>query len=42
MNAMNLTLGELAGWLAGARLIGDAGVRCDRVHTDTRTLLLVI
>ena len=38
MNAMNLTLGELAGWLAGARLIGDAGVRCDRVHTDTRTL----
>ena len=38
MSAMNLTLGELAGWLAGARLIGDAGVHCDRVHTDTRTL----
>ena len=38
MSAMNLTVGELAGWLAGARLIGDAGVHCDRVHTDTRTL----
>ena len=38
MSAMNLTVGELAGWLAGARLIGDAGAHCDRVHTDTRTL----
>lgn len=38
MSAMNLTVGEIAGWLAGARLIGDAGVHCDRVHTDTRTL----
>ncbi|MDO5691558.1 MAG: UDP-N-acetylmuramoyl-tripeptide--D-alanyl-D-alanine ligase [Pseudomonadota bacterium] len=38
MTAMNLSLREVAGWLSGARLVGDGATRCARVHTDTRTL----
>ncbi|QTD44879.1 UDP-N-acetylmuramoyl-tripeptide--D-alanyl-D-alanine ligase [Ottowia testudinis] len=38
MSGMNLLLGDIAPWLTGARLVGDAAVRCARVHTDTRTL----
>ncbi len=38
MSAMALSLQELAGWLTGARLVGDGAVRCARVHSDTRSL----
>ena len=31
MSAMALSLQELAGWLTGARLVGDGAVRCARV-----------
>lgn len=36
MNAM-FDLAQAAGW-TGGKLVGDAGVRVQRVHTDTRTL----
>ena len=38
MSDMNFSLGELAAWLPGPRLVGDGDVRCARVHTDSRTL----
>jgi UDP-N-acetylmuramoyl-tripeptide--D-alanyl-D-alanine ligase len=37
MSAM-MTLQQVAQWVAGAQLVGDAGVAVLRVHTDTRTL----
>ena len=33
-----MTLQQALQWLPGARLVGDASVRVQRVHTDTRTL----
>lgn len=33
-----MTLQQIAHWLPGAVLVGDAGVRVHRVHTDTRSL----
>ncbi|MDP9901694.1 UDP-N-acetylmuramoyl-tripeptide--D-alanyl-D-alanine ligase [Variovorax ginsengisoli] len=33
-----MTLGQAAGWVSGARLVGDAATPIARVHTDTRTL----
>jgi UDP-N-acetylmuramoyl-tripeptide--D-alanyl-D-alanine ligase len=33
-----MTLGQAQAWIAGSRLVGDAAVRVQRVHTDTRTL----
>ncbi|WP_102283797.1 bifunctional UDP-N-acetylmuramoyl-L-alanyl-D-glutamate--2,6-diaminopimelate ligase MurE/UDP-N-acetylmuramoyl-tripeptide--D-alanyl-D-alanine ligase MurF [Ottowia massiliensis] len=35
---MGLTLGEVAQWVEGAQLAGDAATPVARVHTDTRTL----
>lgn len=37
MSAM-MTLRQAQAWIAGARLIGEAGTAVRRVHTDTRTL----
>jgi MurE/MurF fusion protein len=33
-----LPLSQLAAWLDGARVVGEAGVECLRVHTDTRSI----
>ena len=33
-----MSLAQVVGWLVGAQLVGDASVRVNRVHTDTRTL----
>ena len=33
-----LPLSQLAAWLDGARVVGDASVECLRVHTDTRSI----
>ena len=33
-----MTLAQALQWLPGARLVGDANVAIERVHTDTRTL----
>jgi UDP-N-acetylmuramoyl-tripeptide--D-alanyl-D-alanine ligase len=38
MSGMTMTLGQALAWLPGARLVGDASVVVQRVHTDTRTL----
>ena len=37
-DAVMLSIGEAAGLLDGARLVGDAALAFDRVHSDTRTL----
>lgn len=37
MNSM-MSLAQVVGWLAGAQLAGEASVRVNRVHTDTRTI----
>ncbi|MEY4363637.1 MAG: UDP-N-acetylmuramoyl-tripeptide--D-alanyl-D-alanine ligase [Pseudomonadota bacterium] len=37
-NGMNLSLAQIAQWLPQARAVGDAQVRVQRVHTDTRSL----
>ncbi|HWH72920.1 MAG TPA: UDP-N-acetylmuramoyl-tripeptide--D-alanyl-D-alanine ligase [Methylibium sp.] len=33
-----MTLSQAAPWIVGARLVGDASVAVERVHSDTRTL----
>ena len=33
-----MSLAQVVGWLVGAQLVGDASVRVNRVHTDTRTI----
>lgn len=33
-----MTLGQVASWLPGCRLVGDPQVALHRVHTDTRTI----
>ena len=38
MSDMNLSLQRIASWLPGARVFGDAAVRIQRVHTDSRSL----
>ena len=38
MTAMNFSLQDAARKLTQARLVGDGGVRIERVHTDTRSL----
>ncbi|MDR1969030.1 MAG: UDP-N-acetylmuramoyl-tripeptide--D-alanyl-D-alanine ligase [Burkholderiaceae bacterium] len=38
MSGMNLSLRDAALALTGARIVGDAGVSFERVHSDTRTL----
>ena len=38
MSAMQLSLAQAQQWISGARWVGGPDVRCDRVHTDTRTL----
>ena len=38
MSGMGLSLAEAAQALSGARIVGDAGQRVLRVHSDTRTL----
>ena len=35
---MMMTLAQVAGWIPGARTVGDASTAISRVHTDTRTL----
>ncbi len=37
MSDMNLSLKQINAWLTGAQLHGDAGLRIQRVHTDSRT-----
>jgi UDP-N-acetylmuramoyl-tripeptide--D-alanyl-D-alanine ligase len=39
-NGMQLSLQQAAGWLTGARVLGDAVTVAQRVHTDTRSLAL--
>jgi UDP-N-acetylmuramoyl-tripeptide--D-alanyl-D-alanine ligase len=38
MSDMHLSLAQAQQWISGARWVGGPDVRCDRVHTDTRTL----
>lgn len=38
MSDMNLELSQIATWLDGAHVCGDASVRVQRVHTDSRSL----
>ena len=38
MQSMRLTLGQAAGWMEGAQILGDAATLVDRVSTDTRAL----
>jgi UDP-N-acetylmuramoyl-tripeptide--D-alanyl-D-alanine ligase len=38
MIGMDLSLGQVAAWLPGARLVGSADLCIERVHSDTRTL----
>jgi UDP-N-acetylmuramoyl-tripeptide--D-alanyl-D-alanine ligase len=38
MNAMNLTLAQVAAWVSGAQVVGHAQTVARRVHSDTRTL----
>ena len=35
---MLMTLAQIAGWLPGARLVGDPALAVQRVHSDTRSL----
>ncbi len=35
---LNLSLGQVQGWLTSAQLSGEAATRIDRVHTDSRSL----
>ena len=36
--SMQLTLAQIHQWLPGSRLVGDAQLMVDRVHTDSRSV----
>lgn len=37
-SSLNLSLQQVQAWIVSAQLVGDAGTRIDRVHTDSRSL----
>ena len=39
MSGMNLSLQQMHQWLPGSRLVGDASLHINRVHTDSRSVL---